>query len=84
MFEDETIDIECPKCRHKNSILVRDFEQSAESHFVCEGCKSRIKVESTAFHDRLAELKKEVDDLEREAAQDVNKSRRPRKDDFQI
>ena len=84
MFEDETIDVDCPKCRHKNSILVRDFEQSAESHFVCEGCKLSIKVESAAFHDRLERLKKEVDDLEREAAEDAKKARRPRKDDFQI
>lgn len=84
MFEDQTVDLACPKCGHLNTILVRDFEESAETHFVCEGCKTGVKVEGSQFHDRLAELTKELEELEREVSRDQRKTRRPRKGDFQI
>jgi phage FluMu protein Com len=84
MFEDQTVDLSCPKCGHLNTILVRDFEESAETHFVCEGCKTGVKVEGSQFHDRLAELTRELQELEREASRDQRKTRRPRKGDFQI
>lgn len=84
MFEDQTVDLACPKCGHLNTILVRDFEEGAETHFVCEGCKTGVKVEGSQFHDRLAELTKELEELEREASRDQRKTRRPRKGDFQI
>ena len=84
MFEDETIDIDCPKCGHKNTMPVHDFEESAESHFVCEGCKAPVKVEGKHFHDRLDALRKELEELERDAARDTRKTRKPGKDDFQI
>ena len=84
MFEDETIDVDCPKCGHKNTVAVRDFEEGAESHFVCEGCKAAVKVEGEHFHERLSALRKEVEELEREAERGARPSRRPRKDDFQI
>jgi transposase-like protein len=84
MFEDETVDINCPKCGHKNTMAVRDFEESAESHFVCEGCKAAVKVEAEQFHDRLSALRQEVEELEREAEREPRKTRKPTKDDFQI
>jgi phage FluMu protein Com len=84
MFEDETVDLKCPKCGHLNTLLVREFEDHAEVHFVCEGCKAGVRVEGREFHDRLAELRKEVEDLEREAARAGKRPRRPRKGDFQI
>jgi transposase-like protein len=85
MFEDETIDVACPKCGHKNSILVREFEESAETHFVCEGCKVGVRIEANEFRHRLEQVRAELEDLEREAARDVKqKAKRPRKGDFQI
>ncbi len=84
MFEDETVDLKCPRCGHLNTLLVREFEQHAEVHFVCEGCKTGVRVEGTEFHDRLTALQKEVEELEREAARTARRTRRPRKGDFQI
>jgi len=85
MFEDQTVDLNCPKCGHLNTLMVRDFEAQSETRFVCEGCKTAVKVEGREFHDRLTQLSKEVEELEREAARDSKvKARRPRKDDFQI
>ncbi|HTR63641.1 MAG TPA: hypothetical protein VMH37_18160 [Candidatus Binataceae bacterium] len=85
MFEDQTVDVNCPKCGHLNTILVREFEAQAETHFVCEGCKTGVKVEGSEFHDRLAQLTREVEELEREAARGGRaRVRRPRKGDFQI
>lgn len=85
VFEDETVDVRCPKCGHLNTIQVREFEVRAEAHFVCEGCKTGVKVEGHEFHDRLARLRQEVEELEREAARESKgKPRRPRKGDFQI
>jgi transposase-like protein len=84
MFEDETVDLNCPKCGHKNTMLVHDFEEHAKTHFVCESCKTGVKVEAEHFHERLAALRREVEELEREASRDTTRSRKPRKDDFQI
>ncbi|MGO9604188.1 MAG: hypothetical protein ACLQAT_12455 [Candidatus Binataceae bacterium] len=84
MFEDETVDINCPKCGHINTIAVRQFERQSQTHFVCEGCQVHVKVEAGEFHARLAQLRKEVEELEREAARDSKRPKRPRKDDFQI
>ena len=83
MFEDETIDIGCPRCGAMNSILVREFEESAETHFTCEGCHAGVKIEGEDFHQRLEAVRNELKNLEREAARG-NKPKRPRKDDFQI
>jgi transposase-like protein len=86
MFEDETIDIACPQCGHKNPVLVREFEGSAEVHFACEGCKAGLRIEADEFRRRLEQVQKEAEELEREAAREAKraKSKRPRKDDFQI
>jgi len=85
MFEDDTVDIACPKCGHKNSLLVREFEESAETHFVCQNCKVGVKIEAKEFRQRLDQVLKEVQDLEREAARDSKRTpKRPRKGDFQI
>jgi transcription elongation factor Elf1 len=85
MFEDETIDIACPKCGHRNSILVRELEESAETHFTCGNCRVGVKLEANEFRQRLDQVRKEVEDLEREAAKDARRTtRRPRKGDFQI
>jgi DNA-directed RNA polymerase subunit RPC12/RpoP len=85
MFEDQTIDVACPKCGHKNSILVREFEKSAETSFVCQTCGAGVKIEAQQFKQRLDELAKEIEDLEREAARDQKRpAKRPRKGDFQI
>ena len=83
MFEDDTIDVACPKCGHMNSILVRQFEASAETHFICEGCKVGVKIEANEFHQRLENLQKELEELQRDATS-KSKPRRPRKGDFQI
>ncbi|HXW83786.1 MAG TPA: hypothetical protein VEJ86_05240 [Candidatus Binataceae bacterium] len=84
MFEDETLDLACPKCGHMNSILVRDFEENAETHFVCEGCKAGVRIEGKQFHERLGQMRKELAELERKAATGSKPKARPRKDDFQI
>ncbi len=85
MFEDETVDIPCPKCGHKNSILVREFEETAETHFVCVGCQVGVRIEANEFRERLERVRKELEDLERAAARATKtKSKRPRKGDFQI
>jgi len=85
MFEDETVDVACPKCGFKNSILVRELEASAETHFVCQKCQVGVRIEADEFKHRLDEVLKEVEDLEREASRDAKRpSKRARKGDFQI
>ncbi len=85
MFEDETIDVECPKCGHQNSILVREFEEISETHFICEDCKVAVRIEASEFRERLEQVRKELEELQREAVQEgKRRSKRPRKDDFQI
>lgn len=85
MFEDETVDIACPNCGYKNSILVREFEKSAETHFVCESCKAGVKIEANEFRHRLEQVREELESLERDAARESKrKGKRPRKGDFQI
>ncbi len=81
MFEDDTVDIACPKCGHKNSILVREFKESAQTHFVCQACHVGVRIEAEEFRQRLDQVLKEVQDLEREAKRPA---KRPRKGDFQI
>jgi transcription elongation factor Elf1 len=83
MFEDETVDIACPNCGQKNSILVRDFEASSEAHVSCHHCGVKIKVEADEFRQRLALVRKELEEIQLEARR-ADKSRRPRKNDFQI
>ena len=82
MFEDETVDIACPKCGFKNSLLVRELEQASETHIVCQGCKVHVKVEASEFQHRLSEINEEVEQMQNEARQ--AKSPKPRKGDFQI
>ncbi len=82
MFEDETIDIACPKCGFKNSLLVREIEQHAETHIICQGCKVGVKVEASEFQHRLSEINDEVEAMQSEARQ--GKNPKPRKGDFQI
>jgi transcription elongation factor Elf1 len=82
MFEDETVDIACPKCGVKNSILVRELEQATEAHIVCESCKARVKVEAAEFQHRLHEISDEVEAMEAEAR--LASKPKPRKGDFQI
>ena len=53
MFEDETVDVEFPKCGRQKSTLVHEFEEIAETHFACEGCKVSVKIESSEFRERL-------------------------------
>jgi len=83
MFEDQTVDVACPKCGHLNSVLVRDFEESAESHFVCEACKVGVKIEANEFRQRLQQVREELEELEREAAREA-KPKPKRKGDYQI
>jgi phage FluMu protein Com len=83
-FEDQTIDILCPKCSHVNSVAVRDFEEHTESHIVCFSCKAGIKIEAHEFHDRLDDVRKELEELEQEATRESRPPKRPRKGDFQI
>ena len=53
MFEDETVDIACPNCSRKNSILVREFEASSEARITCQHCGAIVKVEADEFRRRL-------------------------------
>ncbi|MGH7923578.1 MAG: hypothetical protein ACREQH_03180 [Candidatus Binatus sp.] len=82
MFEDETIDIACPKCGFQNSLLVRELERKAETHIICQGCHVGVKVEAAEFQQRLNQINDEVEDMEAQARQ--AKSPKPRKGDFQI
>jgi len=82
MFEDESIDVACPKCGHRNSILVRAIEESTEVHFVCEGCKAGVKAEAGKFRKQLDRVREELEKLEREAG--GKRPKTPRKGDFQI
>jgi transcription elongation factor Elf1 len=85
VFEDETVDVCCPKCGHKNSILVHEFEEHTEAHLNCVGCSVRFRVDADEFHRGLEELRKELEDLERQARADEKQKRKGRrKDDFQI
>ena len=82
MFEDETVVIAFPKCGFKNSLLVRELEQTIETHIVCQGCKVGVKVEASEFQHRLNEINDEVEAMQVEARQ--GKNPKPRKGDFQI
>ena len=82
MFEDETVDIACPKCGFKNTLLVKEFEHSSETHIVCQGCHVGMKVEAEEFRHRLSEINDEVEAMEVQARQARNP--KPRKGDFQI
>ena len=84
MFEDETVDVACPKCGHLNSILVHEFEENAETHFVCVGCKVGVRIEANEFRQRLNQVRDELAELERDAAREAKKGPRPKKGDFQI
>lgn len=83
MFEDETIDIACPNCGRKNAILVRDFEASSEARVTCQHCGVIVKIEADEFRRRLTVVRKELEEIQLEARR-AGKSRRLRKDDFQI
>jgi transposase-like protein len=83
MFEDETVDLACPNCGQKNSILVREFETSSETRLSCHHCGVTFKVEAEEFRHRLALVRKELEEIQLEARR-AGKNRRPRKDDFQI
>ena len=67
MFEDEEVDLHCPKCGHLNAIEVHDFEERAETHFICEKCKTPVKVEAGEFRGKLDSVKRELEELERAA-----------------
>ena len=84
MFEDETVDVTCPKCGHLNSILVHEVEQSAETHFECVGCKAGVRIEAKEFRERLGQVRDELAELERDAARQAMKGTRPKKGDFEI
>jgi transcription elongation factor Elf1 len=85
MFEDETVDIACPKCGHRNSLLVREFEAKTESHIVCENCKVGVQIEAREFQQRLNQVGKELEDMQREAHRESRKPNpRRTKDDYQI
>jgi hypothetical protein len=84
MFEDDTVDVACPKCGHLNSILVHEFEASAETHFICVGCKSGVRIEAKEFRAHLSQVRDELAELERDAAREARKGPKPKKGDFQI
>ncbi len=85
MFEDETVDIACPQCGHRNSLLVREVEAQAESHIVCANCKVGVKVEAKGFQQRLDQVRQELEDIQREAQREGDKTKpRRAKDDYHI
>jgi hypothetical protein len=83
MFEDETIDVACPKCSHRNPVLLREIEANDELHIICEKCKVGVKIEAKGFQQRLDEIRKELEEIQREAHLDNPRPRRT-KDDYQI
>ncbi len=83
MFEDETIDVACPKCNHRNPVLLREIEANDELHIICEKCKVGVKIEAKGFQQRLDEIRKELEEIQREAHLDNPRPRRT-KDDYQI
>jgi phage FluMu protein Com len=84
MFEDETVDVKCPKCGHLNSILIYEIEEHAETHFVCVGCKAGVRLEAAEFREHLSHVQNELRQLERDAARQATQGKPPKKDDFQI
>jgi len=66
-------------------MLVREVEAKSESHIVCEKCKIGIKIETRGFQERLDQVRKELEEIQREAHSESHKPspRRP-KDDYQI
>ncbi len=84
MFEDETVDVKCPKCGHLNSILIHEIEEHAETHFVCVGCNAGVRLEAEEFRQHLSKVQNELQQLERDAARQSTQGKRPKKDDFQI
>ena len=58
MFEEETVDISCPKCGHRNSLMVREVEAQTESHIVCGNCGVGVKIETQGFRERLVRYAK--------------------------
>jgi len=85
MFEDETIDIACPNCGFKNSLLVRELEQTREAHIVCRGCQVGVKIDASGFQQQLNEISDELETMSLEARHERRKSLiRIRKGDFQI
>jgi hypothetical protein len=83
MFEDETISIAGPQCGFRNSLLVRELEQTSETRIACQGCRVGIKVEE--FQRRLNQISNELETMSLEARQARRKSlNRIRKGDFQI
>ena len=85
MFEEDTVDISCPSCGHRNSLAVRDIEDNPEQHIVCEGCKAHVKVEAQEFRGRLEQIRNEVKELERSSEQEKRQRTNPkRKDNGQI
>jgi hypothetical protein len=82
MFDDETIDIKCPGCGHRNPVPVREFESNPEQHIECERCKTHIRIEGTEFKHRLEEIDAEVKELERAGSAKLKRAKN--KGDFQI
>jgi transcription elongation factor Elf1 len=83
MFEDEIIDIACPKCSHKSSVLLREIDGKNESHIACEKCKVLVKVEARGFQQRIDQVRMELENIQREANFENPRPRRV-KDDYQI
>ena len=84
MFEDETVDVSCPKCGQTNSLLVRDFEASSEVHLTCQACGAAVRVEAEEFQRQLDLVRKELEEIQLEAKRAGRSIPRRRKDDFQI
>jgi len=85
MFEDEAIAIACPQCGFKNSLLVRELEQTSETRIACQGCRVGIRLEASEFQRRLNQISHELETMRLEARQARRRSlNRIRKGDFQI
>jgi len=84
MFEDETVDVKCPRCGHLNSVLVHELEAKPEAHIVCVGCQAHVLVEAQEFQQRLGKVRDELEELERDAARQALRGAPPKKGDFEI
>jgi len=84
MFEDETVDVKCPRCGHLNSVLVHELEAKTEAHIVCVGCQAHVLVEAKEFQQHLGKVRDELEELERDAARQALRGAPPKKGDFEI
>ncbi len=62
MFDGD-LDIPCPECGHETSISVGELQTNADPHVICGGCGKTIRIDADDLRDKLSEIQKSLDDL---------------------